>query len=85
MMKLGKKKQSVTEKLMVCLDYTYFFYKQPAYKKLALGWQIAKKFSRLNHFLLSNNKNYRLKTSGVFYCNKHNVVEFIMLLKGNLL
>ena len=45
---------------MVCLDYTYFFYNQTVYKKLALGWEIAKQFS------LSNNKNYRLKTGGVF-------------------
>ena len=51
---------------MVCLEYTYFFYKQPAYKQLALGWQIAKQLSALNLFSLSNNKNYRLKKSGVF-------------------
>ena len=56
-----------------------FFYKQLVYEKLALGWQIAEQFSGLNLFLLSNNKNYRLKTSEDFYCNK-----FIMLLKGNL-
>ena len=51
---------------MVCLEYTYFFYEQPAYKQLALGWQIAKQLSALNLFSLSNNKNYRLKKSGVF-------------------
>ena len=43
-----------------------FFYKQPVYKQLALGWQIAKQLSRLNPLSLSNNKNYRLKESGVF-------------------
>ena len=26
--------------------YTYFLYKQPVYKQLALGWQIAKQLSR---------------------------------------
>ena len=69
---------------MVYLDYTYFFCKQPVYKKLALRCQIAKKFSGLNLFLLSNNKICRLKTRGVFYCNKYNAIKFIMLLKGNL-
>ena len=43
-----------------------FFYKQPVFKQLALGWQIAKQLSGLNPFSLSNNKNYRLKKSGVF-------------------
>ena len=42
------------------------FYKQPVYKQIALEWQIAKQLSRLNAFSLSNNKNYRLKKSGVF-------------------
>ena len=45
---------------------TYFFYKQPVFKELTLGWQIAKQLSGLNLFALSNNKNYRLKKSGVF-------------------
>ena len=35
-------------------------------QQLALRWQIAKKLSGLNPFLLSNNKNYRLKKNGVF-------------------
>ena len=52
--------------------------------RLALRCQIAKQFSGLNLFSLSNNKIYRLKTRGVFYCNKHNAVEFIVLLKRNL-
>ena len=43
-----------------------FFYKQLAYKQLVLGWQIAKQLSGLNPLLLNNNKNYRLKKSGVF-------------------
>ena len=43
-----------------------FFYKQPVFKQLALGWQSAKQSSGLNPFWLSNNKNYRLKKSGVF-------------------
>ena len=34
------------------------FYKQPVYKELALGWQIAKQLSEFNPLLsLSNNKN----------------------------
>ena len=45
---------------------TYFFYKQPVYEQLALGWKIAKQLSGINPLLLSNNKNYRLKKSGVF-------------------
>ena len=43
-----------------------FFYKQPASKQLALGWQIAKKLSGLNPLSLSNNKNYGLKKGGFF-------------------
>ena len=37
--------------------YTYLFYKQPIYKQLALGCQIAKQLSGLNPLSLSNNKN----------------------------
>ena len=36
--------------------YTYFFYKQPGYKQLALGWQIVKQLSGLNLLSLSNKK-----------------------------
>ena len=43
-----------------------FFYKQRVYKQLVLGWKIAKQLSGVNPFSLSNNKNYRLKKSGVF-------------------
>ena len=38
---------------------TSFFYKQPVYKQLAFGWQIAKQLSELNPLSISNNKNYR--------------------------
>ena len=38
-----------------------FFHKQPVYKQLVLGWQIAKQLSGLNTLSLSNSKNYRLK------------------------
>ena len=48
------------------MHYTYFFYKQLVYKQIALGWQIAKQLSGLNPLSVSNNKNYRLKKSGVF-------------------
>ena len=48
--------------------YFFSFYKQPIYKQLTLGWQIAKQLSGLNPLLLSNNKNYKLK---FFLCNKH--------------
>ena len=47
-------------------DYTYFFYKQLVYKQPTLRWQIVRQLSGLNPFLLSNNKNYKLKKSGVF-------------------
>ena len=44
-------------------------YKETVYnKQLALGWQIAKQLSGLNLLSLSNNRNYRLKKSGVFFC-----------------
>ena len=46
-MKLDQK-NAVIELLMVCLDYTYFFPKQPVYKQLALECQIAKHLSGLN-------------------------------------
>ena len=36
----------------------HFFYKQPVFKQLGLGWQIAKQLSGLNPLPLSNNKNY---------------------------
>ena len=36
-----------------------FFYKQPVYKQLAFGWQIAKQLSGLKSPSLTNNKNYR--------------------------
>ena len=39
---------------------------QLVYEQLALGWQTAKQLSGLKTPSLSNNKNYRLKTSGVF-------------------
>ena len=54
--------------------YNYvIFYQQPVYKQLALGWQIAKQLSRLNLFSSSNNKNYRLKKSGVFPLHKRKI------------
>ena len=45
--------------------YICSFYKQPVFKQLALGWQIPIQVLGLNPFSLSNNKNYRLKKSGV--------------------
>ena len=39
----------------------HYFHKQPVYKKLALGWQIAMQLSGLNPLSPSKNKNYRLK------------------------
>ena len=50
-----------------------FFNKQPVYKQLALGWQIAKQRSGLNALSISNNKNYILKKKGVFLCNKRKI------------
>ena len=35
----------------------HFFYKQPVYKQLDIGSQIAKQISGLNPLSLSNNKN----------------------------
>ena len=43
-----------------------FFYNQPVYKQLALAWQIVKQLSGFNPISLGNNKNYRLKKSGIF-------------------
>ena len=43
-----------------------FFYKQPVYKQLAPGWQIAKQLPGYNPLSLSNNKKCRLKKSGVW-------------------
>ena len=45
---------------------TLIFYKQLVFKQLTLGWQISKQLSGRNPFSLGNNKNYRLKKSGVF-------------------
>ena len=52
---------------------TLIFPKQPVYEQLAPGWQIAKQLSVLNPLLLSNNRNYRLKESGVFLCDKRKI------------
>ena len=46
-------------------EYT-FLDKQPVYKELALGRQIAKQLSVVNSLSLSNNENYRLRKSGLF-------------------
>ena len=43
------------------------------YKKLALGWQIAKQLSGFNRLSISNNNNYRLKKSGGFFCNEFKI------------
>ena len=43
-----------------------FFYKQPVYKQLALGWEIAKQLSEFNPVSLTHNKNYGLNESGIF-------------------
>ena len=50
--------------------WTLNFYKQPVYKQLALGWQIAKQLSGLTPYLLSNNEICRLKKVKFFFCNK---------------
>ena len=44
---------------------TWNFNKKQVYKQLALEQQIDKQLSRLNPLSLSNNKNHRLKNSGV--------------------
>ena len=44
----------------------HIFYKQPVFKQLAFGCQIAKQLSGFYPFSLRNNKNYRLTKSGVF-------------------
>ena len=46
----------------ICLAYnndTYFFYKQPVYKQLAFGWQIANQLLGFKPLSLTNSKNYR--------------------------
>ena len=60
---------------MTCKEVHLFFYKQPVFKQLALGSQIAKQLSGLNinnflsnfisNFALCNNINYRLKKSRI--------------------
>ena len=47
---------------------------EPVYKQLALGWKITKQLSGVNHYSLSNNKNYRKRKFEFFLCNKHKVV-----------
>ena len=39
--------------------YAQFFYKEPVYKELALGWHIGKQLSGLNPLSLRNNKSCR--------------------------
>ena len=45
----------------VCSVCTYFFYKQPVYKQLALGWQIAKQLSGLNPFSTNQQEKLQIK------------------------
>ena len=40
-------------------NYTYFFYKPPVHKQLALGLKIAQQLSGLSFFSLSDKKNYK--------------------------
>ena len=55
------------------ISYTWFFYKQPIFKQLALAWQIAKQLSGLNPFSLSNNKNYILKKNVIAFLDKRKI------------
>ena len=48
------------------MSYTYFLDIQLVNKQLAHGCNIAKQLSVLNPLSLTNNKNDRLKKSGVF-------------------
>ena len=50
-----------------------FFYKQLVQKQPALGWQTSKQLTELNSLSLSNNKNYGLKKSGIFLCDKRKI------------
>ena len=45
----------------VCSVCTYFFYKQPVYKQLALGGQIAKQLSGLNPFSTNQQEKLQIK------------------------
>ena len=55
-------------------EYTLFsFYKQPVYRQLALGWQIAKQLSGFNTLSLSNYKNCRLREVELFRFNKRKI------------
>ena len=51
--------------------YKYTVFKEPVYKELALGWQIAKQLSGFYSSLLSDNKSYRKVE--FFLCNKHKI------------
>ena len=71
-----------SHKSWICLweafvfEYTFkkvFLKKQPVYKQLALGWQIASQLSGLNPLSLSNNKNCWLKKSEFFLCTKRKI------------
>ena len=44
------------------------------YKQLTHSLQNAKQLSWLSPLSLNTNKNYRLKESGVFLCNKRKIV-----------
>ena len=45
---------------------TLSFFKQPAYKQVALGWQIAKQLLGLKRLSLSNNKKLKIKEKWSF-------------------
>ena len=51
-----------------------FFYKQPFYKQLGLGWEIANQLSGFNPLSLRNNKNYISRKGEFFLCNKRKIV-----------
>ena len=62
---MKKKKKCSHRNLNGMFRLNLFLHKQPVFKQLALGWQIAKHFSGLKLFPLSNNKNFKEQKSGV--------------------
>ena len=59
---LRKQTRKLLDDQTICLAYnndTYFFYKQPVYKQLAFGWQIANQLLGFKPLSLTNSKNYR--------------------------
>ena len=61
-----------------------YFFKQPIYKQLVLGWKITEHLSGLKPLSPSNNKNYRLKKNGFLLHNKRKIAVKLKIYQNSV-